>query len=350
MTLLNLPTELLFYILSYLGLKFLRQDIRRLCVSRKWFEIAWQFLLQDISLTGDSLIEFGRDINYLSRTVSHIITVDIRLQGFVDWEMLRREDLFMTPDGAPPEVIEAWTGRLDVAMRNLAATLPRCSRLKSLRIKAGPESDEISISREGYLMANPLASILSLNQLTSLDIDTAGSNPNRMGGIHLCCSINSILPSLERLRCRMDSICEKLLEPPAPGIQVNLKEVLINMSISQLCSGYYGWYYPEPCRPTCIREAIMAREKMIKKAVQFARRLKNPRMVRLVMHGVPSLRMFTYDAVKVRRMELDIRDPWDADGEEVTHSDWESEKQMLKITKFIDEPEDDEASVVSLET
>ncbi|KAI3337193.1 hypothetical protein HD806DRAFT_528767 [Xylariaceae sp. AK1471] len=133
----------------------------------------------------------------------------------------------------------------------MASMLQQCPGPQYLKPKAGAECPELGLLRLGYLMVKPLANLLSVCHLTSVESDTAGSYPLSQVGdpsIHLRCAVNSLLQSLRRLHCRMDSICESLLELPTHDMPLNLEEVIVNSSLSELSDTIMSYHYPNRCQ------------------------------------------------------------------------------------------------------
>ena len=80
--LLQLPTEIQFHILSYLGPEFFRQDVRRLRVSRLWYGIAWRIMVQDLRLTTGPLMKFTQERTVLARSQAFVTSVQLSLWEF----------------------------------------------------------------------------------------------------------------------------------------------------------------------------------------------------------------------------------------------------------------------------
>lgn len=236
MTLLQLPPELLFYILCYLGPDFFRQDICRLTVSKRWYDSAWKIFARDLQFTARSLKWFTHDEAVVIRSQPYITTVKLDLEGYEFLRPLSTDRRGTKPDSA--DAVDEWTTQLNLSLLQLATMLQRCPSMRCLELKARPERcPELGLQRQGYLMAKPLADLLSVRHLNSLEFDSAGSiSLSRAcdSGAHLCRLVNALFPSLHRLHCRMDNICESLLEPPPHDRPCSLHEVIVNLSLSEL--------------------------------------------------------------------------------------------------------------------
>lgn len=197
MALLDLPPELLLLILDYLGAGFFRGDIiRRLTVSKKWFDLAWRILARDLRLTGRSVGRFPKNSKAIERSQRNIVAVGLYLKSYECPSPSSSED--------PPQSVfgdaDASSSRLNSSLVKLATTLQRCPGTRSLVV----EVRALGLHCWGFLMAKPLADLLSLRHMTSGEFDTASCylTQARVSGVHLCRSINALLPSLRRLRCR----------------------------------------------------------------------------------------------------------------------------------------------------
>ncbi|KAK3946082.1 hypothetical protein QBC46DRAFT_370781 [Diplogelasinospora grovesii] len=337
MLLLQLPMELLLYILSYLGPESFRQDIRRLTISRRWYDFAWQIFVRDLQLTASSLIRFTEDEAVLMRSQPHITTIKLSFEGFEEdpRPLTQTDRRGIMPCDTDVDAVNEWTAQLNSSLANLAAMLQQCPGLRCLKLKAGPERPELGLLRRGYLMVKPLADLLSVCHLTSLEFDTAGccyplSHQAGDSSIHLCCSINSLLPSLRRLRCRMNSICESLLEPPTTHDKpLDLEEVIVNLSLSELSDTVTSYRYPDRCQSVPGETFLQLKEAIESQATRLACELRNPRMVRVISHKLPSLGIYAFDAVAGQRIRLETNTQWDADGVVVDEGDREDETDLF---------------------
>lgn len=331
MLLLQLPPEILLYILGYLGPGFFLQDIYRLTISKKWYGLGWKILVRDLQLTATSLEMFTRDEAVVGRSQPHIVTLELFLEGYEDQRpLLPSNRRGIQPDDT--DAVDEWTANLNSSLAKLAVMLQRCPGMRCLKLKAGPERPGLGLRRQGYLMVKPLDDLLSLRHLTTLHFDTAGSYPQSQAcdsGIHLCRSINALLRSLRRLHCRMDSICESLLEPPPHDTPLNLEEVIINLSLSGLSDTITSYRYPNRCQPTPSESFLQLKEAIESQATTLSRQLRNPRMVRIISHELPSLGISAFDAMTGQRARLEAGIEWDADGEVVDEGDWEGETDLF---------------------
>jgi hypothetical protein len=253
MALLQLPPELLLHVIGYLGPELFGQDIRRLTVSRTWYDFAWKVLVRDLRFTPQSLRRFIDDDAVLARSQPYVTTIQLYLGGH---GVLNHSQPPLTGEPVPVSDDDEWAAELNSSLVKLVATLRRCPALRSLELK----SRALDIQRRQYLTAQPLADLLSVRHLTSLVFDTASCHLNSPDGTHLCRSINTLLPSLRRPHCRMDMVCEALLELPPGDAPLALEEIIVNLSISQLSDTYTSYRHARPCHPSDILQLKEAME------------------------------------------------------------------------------------------
>ncbi|KAH8651372.1 hypothetical protein BX600DRAFT_441800 [Xylariales sp. PMI_506] len=335
MLLLQLPPELLLRVLGYLGQAFFRQDLRRLTVCRQWYDLAWQIFIQHLNLTATSVKRFARDGSFLARSKPYVYSLDVSI-GLQENPRGNGRD-----ENGPTEVahqdfsaifvdIERETAELNTSIASLAAGLQGSTRLRSLKLKARMQQ------LHGFLMIEPLVNLLEVGHLTSLVFDTAGSwpirGPDGKHDLHICQVINLLLPSLHTLRCRMDYVCEDLLDRRSffadEGLQehasspLHLIEVIINLSLFDLSDNVPIYRYPGRCVSISGERFSHLRDNIENQArILVAQCRKPPRMVRVISHELPSLKVHAYDAVTEQRVLLKMGDHWDADGEVVHNED-----------------------------
>lgn len=328
MSLSRLPSEILLHILSCLGSSFFAHDLRRLSISRTWYTFAWTILHRDLRFTANSLARFTDNEAVLKRSPPYIITVELFL-GIGDEfsQSLPTEDL-REASGINARDVDASPGQLDLSLAKLADIIPRCSGLRSLSVQARGQNSPLRPDGLPFLNTRPLVGLLSPPHLTSLQFDTAGCYVRSPPGshVHICRSINSLLPSLRRLRCRMEDICETLLERPPSDTAI--EEVIINLSISQLFDTTTSYRYPNRCQ-TIARDFPALKLALETQATTLVARLRNPRIFRIISHELPSLGVYAFDAIKGRRFRLESNVDWDADGEIVDEVLEEDESDLF---------------------
>lgn len=282
-------------------------------MSRVWFDFAWKVLVRHLQLTTTSLTRFTDDDALLSRSQPYITTVRLCLE-------------YGKPN-QPPSVDEAALGfghdesalQPNASVAMLADALKRCPSLKSLELKARA----LDMERRQYMVAKPLTDLLSVCRLTTSEIDTASCPFKKQAdepGLHLCRSINGLLPSLQRLRYRMERVCEVLLKEPAGEKPLVLRELIVNLSLSELSDTSTSYRHSRSCQSPSGSGTLQLKEAMERQATTLSARLCNPRMVRVISHTLPSLDIIAYDAITGKRIHLKNNVEWDAEGEVVAEA------------------------------
>ncbi|EPE06639.1 hypothetical protein F503_03066 [Ophiostoma piceae UAMH 11346] len=430
MGLLDLPPELLLRIFTYVGAEYFREDISRLVVSKRWYSSAWETFASFLRLTAIPLArlaaedqaptEGGTGLDSAFTTYERVLSeIDIEVLGFEEErdgdrdgdgdDASKDED---TDDYAmltgiistPPVATEP--SQLTMAFAQLAVVLKRCNSLSHMRLRTGPDMSSTWQPKAPILWTQPLADILAMEHLTSLDFDTAGALPMHAPGqpkAHLCEAISALLPNLHRLRCRMDDICASILDVPAcyriaetegpssiPGGQeagketrpeaedgddknetndtkqteeinetstiprLRLKHLIINLSIAELTKTISSYRYPRTCNENAMWQFRRLQEAMETKATRLAKLLDKPEMVRIVSHTYPSLTTIAYDAITRRRYLLRGKDAWDAPGllmrdpegtgEQQSEEEEYDEQDMEEFEDLDDDDYDDDVS------
>ncbi|KAK4144483.1 uncharacterized protein C8A04DRAFT_11409 [Dichotomopilus funicola] len=309
MPLLQLPPEILLHILRYLGSQFFAHDTRRLTISRGWYHLAWTVFLRDVRLTPESLETFTQNDLILQRSSPHMVSVDISLP------LRPKRDLSPSPPADDDEIDGPFL-HLDSSLAKFATILPGCSGIRSLNIHTHVYISPEHFGNVASLNALRVTNLLSPPHLTSLDLDTAAcrleSQPD--SNVHVCNVISALLPSLRRLRCRMEHICEEILQLPSAG-SATLEEVIINMSIFRYHDDdIIASRFSKSCG-AAVRAVTSLRIALETQAVTLAARIPNPRMVRIISHKGPFLEVYAFDAITKTRLQLENNLEWDADGE-----------------------------------
>ncbi|KAK3687452.1 hypothetical protein B0T22DRAFT_489340 [Podospora appendiculata] len=326
--LLDLAAELLLQILEDLGPDFFRQDVGRLAVCKRWHALAWPTFIAELNLSASAtsrLAHISKRSTFLTPLRHSAKTARLSLHG--DNDPLGSSSCTNPPSPKALEshfqdkvTLDERSARLNAPLQALSSILPpqTTTRLRSLQLKV--HGGNIPPS---YLPLHPapILSLVSIASLTSLDLDLAGHvtfwpeqthNPE----VHLCAVLNRMLPQLVTLRCRIGSMCEHLLHPPAgdEGEQgkplKRMKELIVNASIP---SGAH-YRYPFGCRRPRVDVKAMKRQ-----MERLALMMSEPRLVRLMCHVVD------YDVYQLYAMDIVPRgrfvlmradDVWDAAGGE----------------------------------
>ncbi|KAG6019184.1 hypothetical protein E4U19_007432 [Claviceps sp. Clav32 group G5] len=302
MSLLRLPPEIVLSIFRLLGSAFFRRDVRRLLVSKWWYELAWPVFYQDLRLRAGSLQSFvlaTKSVDLLHSIRKNVRTVKLVLNGFEDWHSILSASNAAGSTEIDLQVVDTWTSKVNGHVAALAGILQHCTGLRLLKVEARPETHplQLNLQRRDYLAPSPLASLSSLSQLTCLEIDTAGTrlmDDNDAPKVHLCSKIRTMLPTLRRLRCRMNSICPTIFDVSAGSLPLALEDFI----------ALPGDNFPrlKTDMESCVRKLVPL--------------MKNPRIVRVLSHTFPGMKLHSLDVLTGRRMEIEPNAPWDADEEE----------------------------------
>lgn len=317
MPLFYLPPEILLHILRYVDSDFFAQDVDRLTINKQWHQLAWPVFLHDVILNSQSLETIysrpvkGTALDGLQR---HTDALEVKLHGYSEWEATENtayHEAYMRD-------VAKWTTRLGENLDRLSALLRKSIRLKSLSIEAKPEMlhSGTRAPRRAYLSMATMQKMISIESVTSLDIDTGGTalSSRRNNSLHLCDAISLRLPHLRRLRCRACLICPEILRIQPDATYDHLEEVILNLSLSGMTPLETAYQYPARCNQSSFLNARAALED---RAITLAGRMDQPKMVRLIWHSLPSMQIFAFDAIDGRLSRLKSLDKWDAVGEEI---------------------------------
>lgn len=301
MSLTQLPPEILLSIFDLLGSEFFHQDVGRLTVSRRWYDFAWPVFAEHVELqTAKSLTAFTADEGLLLRANPYLTSLILSL----DNASLNLGRLPVTDDDRG-----RWMANVQSALARLTAGLQQCSRLRSLRLRF--------LIYDAYLLADNLLELVATRHLTSLYIDGAGSGRLYRGSeisTHpcFCRSISPLLRTLRRFHCRLDFVCPRLLEAPADGALVDLEELVVNLS-RPIVAGE-GYSYSRRCLPSFPGRLVRLKKDMETQAASLARRMKNPRMVRVMSHELPAMGVYAFDVLREQHIRLKPGAEWNARG------------------------------------
>ncbi|KAI9150392.1 hypothetical protein HJFPF1_10158 [Paramyrothecium foliicola] len=321
----NLPQEILLSILGYRGSSFFREDVTRLTVSKRWYRAAWLVFARDIELTNGSLIHLLDDQAIISRVQPVLKSAVLHLE----MPATNDHDTAIPYDDDDDEHLVERAIRLRSALEVLANALHQCPQLQNLEITARLHLSDIT--QPGYSDAKLLANLVSIPLLTSFYLDTASLRPTiirKDPDIHACCELNSLLPSLRNLRCRMDNVCEALLKPPSGVQSLQLEEVIINLSISGLSGTVTAYRYSRDCVSDTPNNFLQLQQVIEAQAVALSQ-ISQARTIRILYHQLPSLDVFAFDAVLGKRVKFELGAAWDSMGELVDESEPDNETDLF---------------------
>jgi len=351
MPLLQLPPETLVQIFNYVGSSYFRSDLSRLTVCKQWSEFAHTACFRDFNVTQKTLrrlLSSPYVESNLSLVKDSLETLDLDLKGFEDWDSIplsghdsRAMNILIAPtwDGAHGRAVrEAWTTELNNDLLELAAIIKQSQKLHILRIQATSELHPLlRLIRRDYLFQSTICTLLSASNLTSLELDLCGTrlmpheSQEHGKGFHVCTSIAALLTTLRRLRLRMRSICADILKPRQHSTSLQLNEILINLSLSNESSLTTSAAYARFCGSSTVGFLQMKAD-IEKQAQVLITRMVAPKIVRVLTHALPSLKMQAFDILTGRNVTLSEGAEWDDDGETIEDQVSDEESEILDLS------------------
>ncbi|KAK3990522.1 hypothetical protein QBC44DRAFT_325274 [Cladorrhinum sp. PSN332] len=232
----HLPAEIWLMILSYLPPSFFQQDIRRLCLFKHWYSLAFP--------------RFYPQIEFTPRVVSRLVHVQRKSKNIERSKALLKKSLRsvnIVLAGIPP--IPPCENDQNIRF-NTTANLPKFAHellefqeLKSLRFHAGHanqawKGDPFQCDYLPLKSIEPYLSLLSTH-VTSMDIDLCGTNVTGVGGsngggmVHFCSQLRPLLTRLLTLKVRLRSICGEALRPLGGG-KVSVKNLTVDLFLGRV--------------------------------------------------------------------------------------------------------------------
>ncbi|KAK0710363.1 hypothetical protein B0T21DRAFT_376472 [Apiosordaria backusii] len=312
----------------------------RIC--KQWSEFAHTACFRDFYVTQKTLrcLLSSPYVESSLRLVKNSVeTLDLNLKGFEDWDSipLSRQDprAVNVWNGAHGHAVRAaWTTELNNDLLYLATIIKQSRRLRILRIQATSELHPLLrfLERRDYLFLSTIRAFLSASNLTSLELDLCGTRlmPHQSQengeGFHVCTSIAALLPTLRRLRLRMRTICADVLKPPQHCTSLSLNEMLINLSLSNESPVTTSAAHATRCGSST-GGFLQLKADMEKQAQVLVAQMAAPKIVRILTHTLPNIKMQAFDVLTGRNVTLSEGAEWDDDGEAIEDqvSDEESE-------------------------
>lgn len=307
MLLVSLPPKLLLRIFSLVGAEFFRQDIRRLTISRRWYDFAWPALVEHLSLpTARSVVAFSASTDLLQRTKRYITSLSLTLNYPGS-----SSDI----DDTAVAKLEEWLAEVRVSFAHLTAALRDSPRLRTLSIQVAIFHLPKNPLREQYVKA-----LVTRHQTSLQPVDAAGSSPSPGGedasthpGPCFCRSIKTLLPQLRKLHCQMDFVCPLLLAAPEDNSTLlDLDEVIVKLSRRAAPAVPRVGLYASHCQPTTIVNVRFTRD-MEAEATILASRLRDPKVVRIVTWENQGY--LSFDALEQRHIGLEPGTEWNVHAE-----------------------------------
>ncbi|KAK5660875.1 hypothetical protein OQA88_12246 [Cercophora sp. LCS_1] len=342
MSLLRLPPETLRQIFDEIGSSFFHEDLCRLTVCKQWFEFALPTCLKCITLSQKTLrsLVTSEVAKRPSLLQSNLETLHLELRGYPLYistpyplECTQESDALVasvpneTLGNNPTKIPRA---ALDEDLDQLAIITHQSHRLHTIRIRAWafpcPEPFD---SAGDYLPLPTMQALLSVENLRVLVLDlSAGflSSAGEQGnGHHICPAIGALLCTLRTLHIRMRGICPDVLNPQDPNISLQLREVVINLSLTENAPGITSAAHSKRCGSQG-GGLLQLKADLRKQAEALATRMEFPEVMRILTHSLPQFETNALDILSGKTMILKDGSAWDEDGKAVEEgSETESE-------------------------
>ena len=210
----SLPTELLIYVLQYVGADEFRARITLLTVNKRWYSITQQVLFSDTKITIKNIGRFPPDHSEHHETLKFNIT---QLRIHLLWPNEDLGDFYNTLDKA--KLYQLNCVKYECLTRILLF-ISECPRLRSIQLLDVGEAqeliDEIFIRNncfpagyyrefaDKFLSPTPLP---GLTGLTELYIETSYESIR-----HMCAMFAVQIPTLRRLYVHLYEICSEIFD------------------------------------------------------------------------------------------------------------------------------------------
>ena len=351
MAILELPPETVIQILDYVGSSYFRLDLSRLTVCRQWTKFAFTACYREFYITQKILRHLlcSPYVNISLPLIKDSMEIlDLSLKGFEDWEPvpLSRHDSQAgnVPDASTWDSAHglalrtAWSKELDADLVRIATISRQSQKLRIIRIQATSELHPLlrSLERRDYLFLSTIRAFLSSSNLTSLELDLCGTqllthhDQEHGEEVHICTTIATLLATLRRLRLRMRSLCTDVLKPRQCSTSLRLDEMLINLSLSNESPLITSAAHTTRCGSVS-GESLQLKADMEEQAQVLVAQMAAPKIVRILTHALPSLKLRAFDVLTSKTVMLNEDAEWDDDGESIEDevSDEESEISSL---------------------
>lgn len=336
--LLKLSPELLLQVMEHLGSSFFHSDLRRLTICKYWYYLACKVFWGDIKFSAQKLDRFILSPNVttqLERFGYNLKSLTLELFGIEEWDEALEpyEGLDSDPRGSIRldlasyrKLLFKWTNIVNTNICQLVGFMQNCNSLRELRFTAFSEEYPLipMLPRRDYLFANTLSRVLSLKNLTVLEIDSCGSGFLSGDNSHICASIRSVLPQLHRLRLRLCEICPVALRCLNESTSLRLKDVVVNLSLQHEPSVKTSGTHAKRCNST-IGEFMELKSDMEGQLHVLLGQMSCPRKVRLLYQFLPDLDLRSLDVITGKVMTLTDDMAWEDDGQTKCEDPEESE-------------------------
>ncbi|KAI9804832.1 MAG: hypothetical protein M1825_001200 [Sarcosagium campestre] len=338
MSLISLPTELLYMILEELGPETFQEDINRLLVCKAWYRLALPICYQRVCLTSRNLDQVSRVAAAYDVIIDNVKSVVLSLSGCDDWPPADGSSLSafeLSP--AETDAASRWFGKVECALENVVEMLEEADKLEKLQFTA---LSQLNVARlpfpppQDYLYGPTIYQLLdtslSHERLTVLELDTGGSALKQSWDtyeeVHLCPLIASSFTHLRRLRLRMWRICPDVIKVLTSGI-ASLEVVVINISLKHPlrmdCRSWLWWshccgaevhYWDHEYWPDPFMDSNEAYPTMVEAATQAKPALPKLRFLRVLSHIPAHKGLVAVDCLSGTNLMLPEGADWEDDG------------------------------------
>ncbi|KAF2021851.1 hypothetical protein BU24DRAFT_339445 [Aaosphaeria arxii CBS 175.79] len=336
MSLLQLPPELLIQVMDYVGSSFFAEDLERLIICKYWFSVACSAYFKHLRLCQKTLRRLLSS-QFVDRNLSlvkdNLEFLDIDLKGFEDWnyEYLPGspsdpQDLYYSDMTSTKPILAVWTTVLNHDLTQLYMTAEQSWKFRGLHIRAWSERHPHFHlrPRRDYLFLSTVRTLLMAEHLSVLELDLCGTLlvPRDEDGDdpHICTSISALLPTLSRLKLRMRSICAGVLTPSRHDTKSLLKEVLINLSLSNESPLITSAAHSTPC-DVAGGGTVQLMADIEDQAKALVACMESPKIVRILTHTLPNLELRSLDVLTGKSMTMTKDMAWEDDGEAIVENE-----------------------------
>ncbi|SCV58626.1 uncharacterized protein FFB14_15753 [Fusarium fujikuroi] len=346
MSLLCLPTETLRQIFDQLDSSFFQEDLGRLTICKKWFDLALPASLKSITFSREALrnLVLSRTTKKPSPLENNLEALSLDLRGYhsgLSTHFLQyARGSILQPRSPQENSAKTWEKGLNDDLTQLAIIAQRSPRLRTLRVRAWSSPSAYPYPLEGYLSLSTMRELLSVENLSVLVLDLAGTSIDpsaQQGDEHICPFIGNLLHTLQTLHLRMRSICPDVLKIQEPDKKLRLSTVVINLSLDTHQSDITSAAHSVPCG-SLFGGLIQLREDIQKQAEVLTTYMESPKTMRILIHTLPQFETRSLDILTGKIMKLEADAAWDEDGKTVQEdSEPESEISNEEFDGFLDD-------------
>ncbi|KAM0359896.1 hypothetical protein ACHAO7_011483 [Fusarium culmorum] len=317
MQLLHLPPEVLKQVFNYIGSPFFQEDLTRLAISKEWFEFAQYTCYQDVRLSPRKLHEFISSQTAARPDVPRNSLETLIIKFGTHQAPVSSSDSQEPTAGAGS--YEAPCESTDRDLEQLATIIQQAPKLHFLRIEAyGSRRSDPLEGSEDRISLNSIQAVLTVNHLTSLEIDVPGDVLTSSGGreeaCHICPNIGALIHKLKYLGLRVRNICPDALRPQDSADGLRLNRLIVNLSLKMDLPGITSAAHSKRCGPPDEGGFLQLKADMQEQAEKLGAKMASPKLIRILTHTFPQLETHSLDVLSGGTTLLKDRMRWDDDG------------------------------------